>query len=69
MFESRGGVDVFGYPLSEEWSAINPDGRKVVYQVFERARFEWWPDRVGQPDEITLAVLTLEWLQRVGWID
>lgn len=69
VFESRGGVDVFGYPLSEEWSATNGEGRTVVYQVFERARFEWWPDRAGQGDEITLGVLTLERLQRIGWID
>ncbi len=69
VFDTHGGVDVFGYPLSEEWTAVNPEGRTVVYQVFERARFEWWPDRVGQGDEITLAVLTLERLQRAGWID
>lgn len=69
LFETRGGVEVFGYPLSEEWSTVRPDGRKVVYQVFERARFEWWPDRVGHGDEITLGVLTLERLQRQGWIE
>jgi len=69
LFEERGGVDVFGYPLSEEWSTIRPDGRKVVFQVFERARFEWWPDRVGHGDEITLGLLTLERLQRQGWIE
>ena len=57
LFESRGGVEVFGYPLSEEWSTVRPDGRKVVYQVFERARFEWWPDRVGHGDEVTLEEL------------
>lgn len=69
VFEAHGGVDVFGLPLSEEWSEILPDGRKVVFQVFERARFEWWPDRAGQSDEITLGLLTLEMLQRQGWID
>lgn len=69
LFESRGGVAVFGYPLSEEWSTIRPDGRKVVFQVFERARFEWWPDRVGHGDELTLGLLTLERLQRQGWIE
>lgn len=66
LFEAHGGVGVFGYPLSEEWSTIQPDGRKVVYQVFERARFEWWPDRVGHGDEITLGLLTIERLQRQG---
>jgi hypothetical protein len=69
LFETRGGVEVFGYPLSEEWSAVGPDGRKVVFQVFERARFEWWPDRVGHGDELTLGLLTLERLQRIGWIE
>ena len=62
-------MDIFGLPLSEEWSTTTPDGRNVVYQVFERARFEWWPDQAGTGAEITLGVLTLEWLQRDGWIE
>lgn len=69
VFEARGGADVFGLPLSEEWSATTPDGRDVVYQAFERARFEWWPDQAGTGAEITLGVLTLEWMQRIGWIE
>jgi len=68
FWEANGGLVTFGYPLSEEWSKTLPDGRKVVMQVFERARFEWWPDKVGTDEEITLGLLTVEILQRNGWI-
>ncbi|RIK45478.1 MAG: hypothetical protein DCC58_06280 [Chloroflexi bacterium] len=69
FWEQNGGLTSFGYPLSEEWSRIMPDGRKVVMQVFERARFEWWPDKVGTGEEITLGLLTVEILQRDGWLE
>jgi hypothetical protein len=62
-----GGLMTFGFPLSEEWSEVRPDGRKVVIQVFERARFEWWPDRVGTDEEITRGLLTIEKAHRQGW--
>jgi hypothetical protein len=68
-WETHGGWEVFGAPLSEEWSEINPDGRKVVMQVFERARLEWWPDRVGTGEEITRGLLTVELLRRRGWLE
>lgn len=69
FWEAHGGLATFGYPISEEWSWIRPDGRKVVFQVFERARFEWWPDRIGTDEEITLGLLTIEILQRDGWLE
>ncbi|HEX5166885.1 MAG TPA: SH3 domain-containing protein [Thermomicrobiales bacterium] len=65
-WEQNGGLDVFGMPLSEEWSETNAEGRKVVMQVFERARLEWWPDRVGTDEEITRGLLGVELLQRRG---
>lgn len=43
-WEEFGGLPVFGYPLSEEYS--DDEGR--VVQWFERARFEWWPGTNGQ---------------------
>lgn len=67
FWDAHGSYEVFGAPLSEEWGATAPDGRKVVYQVFERARFEWWPDKVGTGEEITLGLLSIELLQRAGW--
>ncbi len=39
FYESRGGLDLFGYPRSPEFSL---NGRTVQY--FQRARFEWWPE-------------------------
>ena len=69
FWETNGGADVFGYPISQEWGAVTPDGRTVVYQVFEHARFEWWPDKAGTGEEITLGLLGLELLLDEGWIE
>lgn len=66
-WEANGGAEVFGLPLSEEWSEER-DGRKVVMQMFQRARLEWWPDRIGQPDEITRGLLGVELLRSDGWL-
>lgn len=69
FWEAHGGAEVFGLPISEEWGAVTPDGRAVVYQVFQRARFEWWPDKAGTDEEITLGLLGLELMVERGWID
>jgi hypothetical protein len=65
-WEQNGGVEAFGMPLSEEWSEVTPDGRKVVKQMFEKARLEWWPDRVGTDEEITRGLLGIELLRSRG---
>ncbi len=47
-WENNGGLSVFGYPLSEEFSQKNPDtGQVYTVQYFERARFEWHPQSSG----------------------
>src|SRR5215213_625566 len=44
FWETHGGLPVFGYPLSEEFSEQNPsDGQRYSVQYFERARFEYHP--------------------------
>ena len=44
-WHARGGLPVFGYPLSEEFTERNAeDGREYVVQYFERARFEFHPE-------------------------
>jgi len=55
-FEARGGVDFFGYPITE----MLVEGEQVV-QYFQRARLEWHPDqpsglrvRLGRLGEIYL---------------
>ncbi len=66
-WKQYGGLAAFGYPITQEYSGTTPDGRKYVAQVFERARFEWWPDKAGQPGDITQGLLVDEMLQREGW--
>ena len=48
FWQSHGGLEIFGFPLSEEFSERNPDdGALYTVQYFERARFEWHPDAQG----------------------
>ena len=51
-WEAHGGLRIFGYPISEEFSE---DGFTVQY--FERARFEWHPENAGTEYEILLGRL------------
>jgi hypothetical protein len=51
-WERNGGLRIYGYPISEEFTE---DGRTVQY--FERARFEWHPEHRGTRYEILLGHL------------
>jgi hypothetical protein len=42
----RGGLPVFGYPISESYVEPQPDGSQLAVQWFERARLEYHPDTV-----------------------
>lgn len=51
FFDANGGVEIFGMPLTE--LIVGADGKQVQY--FERARFEYYPDRpLGQRIELSL---------------
>jgi hypothetical protein len=66
-WEKRGGLAIFGYPLSEEITEISQnDGKPYTVQYFERARFEYHPEA---PEEykIQLALLGTENLKLRGW--
>ncbi len=56
FWDERGGVQVFGYPISEEFE----EGGFTV-QYFERARFEWHPENAGNEYEILLGHLGKEY--------
>lgn len=44
FWQTRGGLPVFGFPISEEFQEQNPsDGQLYTVQYFERARFEYHP--------------------------
>jgi hypothetical protein len=45
-FDARGGLRIFGFPISEELGEVLGDGRAHTVQYFERARFELWPGGV-----------------------
>jgi hypothetical protein len=48
FWEKRGGLAVFGFPISEPFEEISPtDGQLRVTQYFERARFEYYPEDMG----------------------
>src|SRR5579862_7899191 len=52
FFDTRGGLDIFGYPTTEE---INENGWTVQY--FQRARFEYHPEFAGTTYEVELGLL------------
>lgn len=57
-WEANGGVPVFGYPLSEEFTERNADtGQTYIVQYFERARFEYHPEYKGTKYEVLLGRL------------
>ncbi|MDI3339056.1 MAG: hypothetical protein QJR03_00845 [Sphaerobacter sp.] len=63
FWEAHGGLGIFGYPISEEFTE---NGRTVQY--FERARFEFNPNAESEADRVTLGLLGQEALQRRGWL-
>lgn len=63
FWEKNGGLNIFGYPISEEFTE---NGRTVQY--FERARFEYNPNAADEDSRITLGLLGREALQRMGWL-
>ncbi len=52
FWEQRGGLRIFGFPISEEFT----EGGLTV-QYFERARFEYHPEHAGTPYEVQLGRL------------
>ncbi len=57
FFQAHGGVNVFGYPISQELPEIGPDGQSHTVQYFQRARFEYHPEFNGTPYEVELGLL------------
>jgi hypothetical protein len=62
FFQAHGGVNVFGYPISQELPEMGPDGRLHTVQYFQRARFEYHPEFNGTPYEVELGLLGDQYL-------
>jgi outer membrane protein assembly factor BamB len=70
FFLARGGLEQFGYPLTEEFQEPSQDGSGQVFtvQYFQRARFEYHPEHAGTPYEVQLGLLGSELLRQRGWL-
>ena len=56
FWRSRGGLDIFGLPLTQP--LVQPNG--IVIQYFERARLEFHPDLAGTPYAVLIGLLGVE---------
>ena len=57
-WNTTGGVESYGYPISEEFQERNEqDGKTYIVQYFQRARFEYHPENAGTPYEVLLGQL------------
>ncbi len=55
FWQNNGGLEVFGYPLSEQFQEVNEaDGQTYWVQYFERQRMEWHPDNAEAPIQLGL---------------
>jgi hypothetical protein len=62
-WKQYGGVAVFGYPVTEEFTAVDPaTGRTTTEQYFQRARFEWHPGSAPERYDVQLGLLGSEQL-------
>jgi hypothetical protein len=70
FFASKGGLDIFGYPLTEEFeeSAGDGSGSTRTVQYFQRARMELHPENAGTPFEVQLGLIGTELLRQRGWL-
>jgi lipoprotein-anchoring transpeptidase ErfK/SrfK len=74
FWQKRGGLDIFGFPISEPFDEVSPaDGQVRTTQYFERARFEYHPEdmdsfyrQMESYNGITLATLHEIWVSDVG---
>lgn len=65
FWQRNGGLPVFGYPLSGEFSEVSPDdGKTYTVQYFERAKFEYHPETPQNP--VQLARLGAQALDQSG---
>ncbi len=55
-WEDRGGLFVFGLPLTKTYYEVSTDGNTYLTQYFERARFEYHPSN-QQPYDVLLTLV------------
>jgi subtilisin family serine protease len=61
FWDTRGGLAVFGFPLSEEFTEVSQtDGKTYLVQYFQRNRFEYHPENANTPNVVLLGLLGSE---------
>lgn len=64
-WDQGGGLEVFGLPLSEEFTSTTADGQQRIVQYFERAIFAYYPeDGSVRLEPLGVRAITLEHLAR-----
>ncbi|MGN6699968.1 MAG: sialidase family protein [Thermomicrobiales bacterium] len=53
-WQENGGLELFGYPISEEFVQTLENGQPYLVQYFERARFEYHLENAGTPYAVEL---------------
>ncbi len=67
-WQQNGGLFIYGYPISEEFSEVNPaDGKTYLVQYFERNRFEYHPEFVGTKYKVLMGLLGNQLMTAKGW--
>ena len=64
----HGGLFVSGLPITEEFTEISPDdGKPYTVQYFERARYEYHPEK-ADPYKVLLGLVGNRALRERGWL-
>ncbi|HUP28033.1 MAG TPA: glycosyl hydrolase family 18 protein [Chloroflexia bacterium] len=59
-WQQKGGLPIFGYPLTEEFTEIShTNGKRYKVQYFERNRFEYHPENKA-PNDVQLGLLGVQ---------
>ncbi|HMA34845.1 MAG TPA: hypothetical protein VKY74_10240 [Chloroflexia bacterium] len=67
-WEGRGGLAVYGYPISEGFQETSPtDGQTYLVQYFERNRLELHPE-LPPAYRVSLGLLGVDLLRSRGWV-
>lgn len=70
FWKRHGGLETFGYPLTEEFSQWDPDsGQLRTVQYFERARMAYYPEHAGTPLEVQLGRVGVEEAATWGFLE
>lgn len=67
FWNANGGLEVFGYPLTDAHDEVNPDtGQTLLVQYFERQRFELHPENAGTVYNVLFGRLGAQTLEMQG---